>query len=235
MVRLVRLWLETQKFCVRIRTGSNIVIAVVQIQCLKLFKGLECAVVSIVLCTINKPWSYSITERHSHNFFALCKTTFTLIPHNSSVAGGDTAIPANTKHSANAGTMLSHRLRRWPDIIPALGEHLAFAGIEAVEVCVNLNSCPENIRLTSSMSIWIFAVQLVCYIEFWSVCCTMSRGGPIKQEAFTNIGLMLRRRRRWWPSVTPTMAVRILFTGVDLGSIGFHSWRAQVATHSVNE
>ena len=31
-------------------------------------------------------------------------------------------IPANSKRSANVGTMLAHRLRRWPNIVPVLAE-----------------------------------------------------------------------------------------------------------------
>ena len=34
---------------------------------------------------------------------------------------------ANTKHSPNAGTLLVHRLRRWPNSVPTLGECLVFA------------------------------------------------------------------------------------------------------------
>ena len=39
----------------------------------------------------------------------------------------DSATPANTRHQPNAGPMLVHRLRRWPDIGPALGRCLVFA------------------------------------------------------------------------------------------------------------
>ena len=38
-------------------------------------------------------------------------------------------MPANTRRSPNVGTMLANRLRRWPNIVPALGERLVFAGI----------------------------------------------------------------------------------------------------------
>ena len=37
--------------------------------------------------------------------------------------------PANTKRSANVGLMLAHRLRRWPNIKPPLGQRLVFPGI----------------------------------------------------------------------------------------------------------
>ena len=38
-------------------------------------------------------------------------------------------IPANTRRSPNVGTLSAHRLLRWPNIVPTLGERLMFAGI----------------------------------------------------------------------------------------------------------
>ena len=38
-----------------------------------------------------------------------------------------TNYPENTRCSPNDGTMLAHRLRRWPSIVPSLGEHFVFA------------------------------------------------------------------------------------------------------------
>ena len=35
---------------------------------------------------------------------------------------------ANKRRSPNAGTLLGHRLRRWHNIVPALGECVVFAG-----------------------------------------------------------------------------------------------------------
>ena len=40
-------------------------------------------------------------------------------------------ISANTGRSPNAGTILAHRLRRWPNIVPALCERIVFA-----EICI---------------------------------------------------------------------------------------------------
>ena len=37
-------------------------------------------------------------------------------------------LPSNTKHWPNAGLMLDQRLRRWPNIKPALGQCFVFAG-----------------------------------------------------------------------------------------------------------
>ena len=46
-------------------SGRMLVIEVVPIQCSKLFKGMESAVMSMELCTIKSPWSYSIRLGHS--------------------------------------------------------------------------------------------------------------------------------------------------------------------------
>ena len=37
--------------------------------------------------------------------------------------------PSTTRRSSNIGTMLAHRLRRWPNIVPTLDERRVFAGI----------------------------------------------------------------------------------------------------------
>ena len=42
----------------------------------------------------------------------------------------DRTIPANPRRSPNVGTMLGQRRRRWANIVPTLGEHLVFAGID---------------------------------------------------------------------------------------------------------
>ena len=41
-------------------------------------------------------------------------------------------IPANTIHSPIVGSMLAHRLRRWPNIDPTMGESIMFPGIPIV-------------------------------------------------------------------------------------------------------
>ena len=38
-------------------------------------------------------------------------------------------VAAHTRHSPNAGLMLSHRPRPWPSIRPALDERFVFAGV----------------------------------------------------------------------------------------------------------
>ena len=51
--------------------------------------------------------------------FLICESTIKSIfykPH--------TALPAKTGRSPNAGTMLTHRLRRWPNIETTLGERV---------------------------------------------------------------------------------------------------------------
>ena len=41
---------------------------------------------------------------------------------------GQCVHPKNTRHSPNEGTVVAHRLRRWPSIVPTLGECLVLAG-----------------------------------------------------------------------------------------------------------
>ena len=57
MAHSIRLWRETSQlgYWVQILIGRMFVIKVVHIQCSKLFKLLECAVVSMTLCTIKNP------------------------------------------------------------------------------------------------------------------------------------------------------------------------------------
>ena len=48
--------------------------------------------------------------------------------------------PANTIHRAIAGSMLVHRLRRWPNIEPTMTQCLVFAGIVRWRLCFSLIS-----------------------------------------------------------------------------------------------
>ena len=50
------------------RPDQWFVIEVVHKQCSELFKGLECAVLSMVLCTITNPWNNSIRVGHSPDY-----------------------------------------------------------------------------------------------------------------------------------------------------------------------
>ena len=68
LAHLVRLWLEIQRNRVRIRPLLMFVIEVVHIQCSKLLKDLECAVLFMVLYTIKNPWSHSIRVGHISDF-----------------------------------------------------------------------------------------------------------------------------------------------------------------------
>ena len=66
-------------------------------------------------------------------------------------------LPANTKHSLNAVSMLAHRLRRWPNIKTALGEYPVFAGLYVWwESFGKMNGNGRQRRSTSPV---------------WRVCC----------------------------------------------------------------
>ena len=45
------------------------------------------------------------------------------------VVFASSALPANTRHRAIVGSMLVHRLRRWPNIKPTMAQCLVFAGL----------------------------------------------------------------------------------------------------------
>ena len=52
MAHSILLWLEIRATGFKSWSGWMLVIEVVPIQCSKLFKGMECAVMSMALCTI---------------------------------------------------------------------------------------------------------------------------------------------------------------------------------------
>ena len=55
-------------------------------------------------------------------------------------------IPANTRHSPTAVSMLAHRLRRWPNIETALCECPVFAGIALY--CIHTNALYTELDYT---------------------------------------------------------------------------------------
>ena len=68
MAHLARLGSKLRGTGFESRPGRMFVIGVVHIQCSNLFKGLECTVISMVVCTIKNPWSYSRRVGHSLDF-----------------------------------------------------------------------------------------------------------------------------------------------------------------------
>ena len=66
------------------------------------------------------------------------------------------AAPTTTRTRPNAGSMLSHRLRRWPNIEPALVQRLVYVGVDLSD---DINCCiihifirPPNIIKTKSIN-----------------------------------------------------------------------------------
>ena len=100
----VRLCLKLRGTGFESRPGRIFVIEVVHVQCSKLFKYLDCAVLPMALCTLQNPWSHSIRV-------------------------GQIAIPANTTRWTNIVSMLAHRLRRRPNIESTLVQRVVFAGM----------------------------------------------------------------------------------------------------------
>ena len=57
-------------------------------------------------------------------------------------------LPANTRCSSNAGLMLVHRLRRWPNIKPALDKRIVFAGLAPLSASDRRVWCTEHGNVT---------------------------------------------------------------------------------------
>ena len=61
-------------------------------------------------------------------------------------------VPANTGHSPKAASMLTHRLRRWPDIETALGECPVFAGIALEQFTSYLSDRCQQVKIQDYIS-----------------------------------------------------------------------------------
>ena len=101
MAHSVRLWLDN------VESGRMFVIKIVHIQCPKLFKGLGCPVLSMVLCTIKNLWSHSIRIGYIPDFGLPSVVILPWLCRN----------PANTKHLYSIYTTSAQRLRRWSNIV----------------------------------------------------------------------------------------------------------------------
>ena len=85
-------------------------------------------------------------------------------------------IPANRKHSHKVGSMLAHRLRRWSNIEPTLGECLVFAGMPC------LYGAHVNTRKADS-HVGLYMCHLITrYIEAMLVWCwpSVAEDGPTR-------------------------------------------------------
>ena len=83
--------------------------------------------------------------------------------HDNRSMGSPHYIPANTRHSPNAGLMLAQRLRRWSNINPALGDRLVIAG---------LLGC----HLVSKPS---------CHTTYTMDCCHKCNGESVSRRVFS--------------------------------------------------
>ena len=122
---------------------------------------------------------------------------------------------ANTRYWAIVGSMLAHRLRRWPTIDPAMGQCLVLAGMD-----------PHLSSIGSRLVYWVLEVceerrpcdgEYAHFIEFSTIRChglanlqadDIARRQHISIPANTthwnSVGLMLAHRLRRWPNIKPT-------------------------------
>ena len=94
--------------------------------------------------------------------------------------------PPAPPYSPNVGLLLAHRLRRWPNNNPTLGECLVFAG--------HPPNTPTRCRFHDEsrvrMAVWRY---------------------PANTKHWTNVRLLLGRRRRRWPNINPTLGQCLVF------------------------
>ena len=83
------------------------------------------------------------------------------------VNGISIASPANTIHLNNVDTMLAHRLRRWPNIVPALGERLMLAGSEEAALR------EQSLYTQKSITLWLRCIH-DCLINRYKDCAIIS-------------------------------------------------------------
>ena len=68
------------------------------------------------------------------------------------------SIPENTGHRLKAGLMLDHRLRRWPNIDPALGGRHVFAVIHLLRYTIWLGAI--YLSINTSVTVWTHGPNL---------------------------------------------------------------------------
>ena len=79
------------------------------------------------VCWVNIPrWWSHFNHFSARTFFIICQNLMSVDVRFWLIK--TILFPANTRHWPNAGSMLAHRLRRWSNIDPALGQCLVFAG-----------------------------------------------------------------------------------------------------------
>ena len=116
-----------------------------------------------------------------------------ILPRWQSVPAGFVAWPpvAIIKRSANVGTMLAHRLRRWPNIVPTLTERFLFAGYQYIIKVVWACESPDFLvpimyftplrRRSKRGCEWRVRENLL-YRRWWKVTCKQN---PYTSPRFT--------------------------------------------------
>ena len=64
---------------------------------------------------------------------------------------GLSTLPANMRRRPNTGQILTHYLRRWPSIKPALGQRIVFAGLQVWQCKPTPTQCLLNVGLASAV------------------------------------------------------------------------------------
>ena len=77
-----------------------------------------------------------------------------------------TAVPDYKRYSPNAGSMLTHLLRRWPSIEPTLGERLVFVGVTAFSDTSDKYVTWKQ-HINNQIKIYTALLESNCRISIW--------------------------------------------------------------------
>ena len=118
------------------------------------------------------------------------------------------AIPANTRRGSNAGWMLSHRLRRWPNIDTTSYQCLLFAGYFTSACCLGYVVRGTSIPHLWPLTVWPFPIRLNPYLTWskgrWPASASTTCQLTTKRR-LSNVRLTLGQRRRRWANISPTL------------------------------
>ena len=92
-----------------------------------------------------------------------------------------------TRRRPDAGSMLAHRLRRWPSIKPALVQGLSFAGLrstrETQNICITFVQCVEDVGPA------LYKIMLYkCFVFAWNSSWSGGDYKPTPIQCLLNIG-----------------------------------------------
>ena len=107
------------------------------------------------------------------------------------------AIPANTRCWPNVGLKLAHRLRRWPNISPTLGQRLVVAGMSYQYdgmFTVGYNRCVVHFLIYKPTHTYLSsrALTVPCHVPVPVGVCSQAAGSLVGRSGFPPQAILKR-------------------------------------------